>query len=51
LAPAARGKIRAAFAAKEKFPFGNLKRRAPAALGLFLFEEMVPEVGVEPTRF
>jgi len=40
-----------AFASKEKFPFGNLKGRAPTALQLLLFKEMVPEVGVEPTRF
>jgi hypothetical protein len=41
---------RTAFASK-KFPFGNLKGRAPTALQLLLFQEMVPEVGVEPTRF
>jgi hypothetical protein len=42
---------RGAFAAEKKFPFGNSKGRAPTALQLLLFEEMVPEVGVEPTRF
>jgi hypothetical protein len=40
-----------AFAAKEKFPCGNLQGRAPAALRSLSFEKMVPEVGVEPTRF
>jgi len=45
------GEAKAAFAAEKKFPFGNLKGRAPTALQLLLFEEMVPEVGVEPTRF
>jgi len=28
----------------------KFKRKAPAALGLLLFEEVVPEIGVEPTR-
>ena len=29
----------------------KFKRKAPAALKLLLFEEMVPEAGVEPARF
>jgi hypothetical protein len=28
-----------------------LKGRAPAALRIVMFEEMVPEAGVEPARF
>jgi hypothetical protein len=50
-APPARRETKTAFAAEKKFPFGNSKGRAPTALQLLLFEEMVPEVGVEPTRF